>query len=148
MHWLKRLFGEPTKLETEARPKAPAMPETPSRPVTPATADSELVFSRKTLDPKPAPRGQERAVFLANIEEVLGNVVESIDTDKLLQEDYGLDELDVSECVQCAEEVWAVQLMPNPMGMSEYKDMLRRFPTLGAIIQEAEAAGANRLPRR
>jgi hypothetical protein len=87
-------------------------------------------------------------VFLAKVEEVFAELIESIDTAKLLQEGYGLDELEVSECVQWAEEVWAVQLLPNPMRLSEYKVMLRRFPTLEAIIQEAEAAGAERRSSR
>src|SRR4051812_34957784 len=102
MRWLKHLFGERTKPETEARPKTPAGPKTPSLPATPPEPKSETVFSRKTPDPKPAPRGQERAVFLAKVAEIFGEPVESIDTGKLLQEGYGLDELEVSECVQCA----------------------------------------------
>jgi hypothetical protein len=147
MQWLKQLFRERTKPETEAKPETLARPEAPSVPAAdpvPDASDKEPVFSRMTPNPKPAPPGQERSTFLAKVGDILADGAEPIDTGKLLQEDYGLDELGVSECVQIAEEVWAVQLMPNPMRMSDYDHMLRRFPTLAAIIQEAEGVAAER----
>ena len=147
MHWLRRLFGDRKKPETDVEPKIPDASETGFSPE-PPPADREIVFSRMTPDPKPAPRGQERGDFLIRIKIVLGDEVGSIDTSKFLQADYGLDEMNVSECVQLAEEVWAVQLMPNPMRMEDYRVMLRRFPTLEAIIQEAEAAAAARRSHR
>ena len=40
-----------------------------------------------------------------------------------------------------------MQLNPNPMRMSDFKAMLLRFPTLEAIMSEAEGVAAERLPR-
>lgn len=58
--------------------------------------------------------------------------------DARLVEDLGCADLDVSECVQIAEEIWGVQLMPNPMEVSDYAQMMKSFPNLRAIITAAE----------
>jgi hypothetical protein len=126
MQWLKRLLGKP---DVTAAPSA--------------AADSEISFSRASPDSPPAAPGQQRATFLAEVAVVLGPD-NPIDLNKSLQNDYGCADLDVSECVQCAEEVWGVQLLPNPMAVPDYEAMMRRFPTLESIAREAELAAAKR----
>jgi hypothetical protein len=116
-------------------------PAAPPRSSTP-------VFFRRTPNPKLAEAGQERATFLERVTIVLGADTGSPDPGKPLQDGgYGCDELDVSEIVQLAEEIWAVQLNPNPMTFSDFEAMVRRFPTLEAIMREAESAAAQRRPR-
>lgn len=57
-----------------------------------------------------------------------------------LVEVYGVDELEVFEYVQIAEDIWHVELNPNPMSDADFARMLSRFSTLDSIETAAEAA--------
>jgi hypothetical protein len=94
-------------------------------------------FTHESPNPVRAAPGAERQNFLSEAALVLGKPQAEIDAAKTLQGDYGCDELDVSECVQIAEEIWRVKLLPNPMTASEIEDLPARFPTLDAIIAAA-----------
>ena len=145
---LQRLLGARTSSAVSSAPAAHSgAPAAPVQTAAPGPAP-EQVFSRRTPNPQAAPPGQERATFLANVAPVFGEGAGPLDAAKPLQDGgYGCDELDVSELVQIAEEVWAVQLNPNPMRISDFKAMLRRFPTLEAIMSEAEGVAAERRAR-
>jgi len=152
MRWLQRLLGARTSSAVSSAPAAhsgvPAVPAQTAAPGAAPAAAREQVFSRRTPNPQAAPPGQERATFLAKVAPVFGEGAGPLDAAKALQDGgYGCDELDVSELVQIAEEVWAVQLNPNPMRMSDFEAMLRRFPTLEAIMSEAEGVAAERRAR-
>ena len=69
---------------------------------------------------------------------VLGCKPKAVNLQASLVHDFGCADLDVSECVQIAEEIWGVTLTPNPMEVSDYTNMIKRYPNLEAIIQEAE----------
>jgi hypothetical protein len=117
MGFLKRLFGG----RSEGR-----------------TAADEVTFSRSNVNPTSAAPGQERQVYVQRVSAILGRPVAELDLATPLIAKYGCDEMEVSECVQIAEEIWGVSLMPNPMKVSDYADMVKRFPCLDAIIGEAE----------
>ena len=95
-------------------------------------------FSRSTSARPPDELGTERQTFLEKAAEALERPAASLDLQASLVEQYGCADLDVSECVQAAEEIWGVQLMPNPMTTEDYAYLMRRLTTLQAIIDDAE----------
>ena len=108
----------------------------------PSPSESGPTFSRSSAMPSPAESGRERQHYLQLIAQIMDHPPDELELDASLADRYGCDELDVSECVQCAEEAWGVQLMPNPMTTEDYAYMLRRFDTLQQIINEAERRAA------
>jgi hypothetical protein len=99
---------------------------------------NDVTFSRYSPQPARSTPGQERQTYIQRVSKILGRPVAELDLAIPLIAKYGCDEMEVSECVQIAEEIWAVSLMPNPMHLSDYADMVKRFPSLEAIIGEAE----------
>lgn len=99
----------------------------------------EVVFHRTSLSPVEATPGTERQTFVREVAMVLECEPSGVNIEARLVEDLGCADLDVSECVQIAEEIWGVQLMPNPMKMSDFAKMMKSFPTLQSIIIAAEA---------
>jgi hypothetical protein len=95
-------------------------------------------FSRYSPQPAHSATGQERQTYIQRVAEILGRSSAELELDAPLISQYGCDEMEVSECVQIAEEIWSVALMPNPMQMSDYADIVKRFATLTEIIGEAE----------
>jgi len=85
------------------------------------------------------PPGQERAVFLREIASLLQLDPSEVDLRGNLVQVYGLDELEVFEYVQFAEDIWHVQLNPNPMDEEDFNHMMARFTTLDSIAAAAEA---------
>ena len=86
------------------------------------------------------PPGQERAVFLREVGLLLDLDASDIDVQENLVELYGVDELEVFEYVQIAEDIWHVHLNPNPMTEVDFANMVGRFATLDSIATAAEAA--------
>jgi hypothetical protein len=95
-------------------------------------------FTRSMAAHPPDQQGTERQAFLKNVAVILGKSPDALDLQASLVEHYGCADLDVSECVQVAEETWGVQLMPNPMTAEDYTYLMRRLTTLQAIIDDAE----------
>jgi hypothetical protein len=146
MRWFSRLFRKAKEVNSAAPRALSATPATTTKLPPPQPASTKApVFSRSTPNPQHAAQGQERATYLSRIAKCFSDIG-AIDPTKPFDE-LGLDELDVSECIQMAEEVWGVQLMPNPMTMSDFAEVRRRFPDLNAIAAEAEAATNVATPR-
>jgi hypothetical protein len=95
-------------------------------------------FTRSTAVRPPDQPGTERHAFLEKVAMILDRPPDALDVQASLVEHYGCADLDVSECVQVAEETWGVQLMPNPMTAEDYAYLMRRLTTLQAIIDDAE----------
>jgi hypothetical protein len=51
-------------------------------------------------------------------------------------QNYGCDELDVLECIQIAEDIWNVSLIPSPYS-AEVSEQLTKYRTLGSIQEAA-----------
>ena len=85
------------------------------------------------------PLDQERVVFLREVASLLELDPSEVDVRGNLVEVYGVDELEVFEYVQIAEDIWHVQLNPNPMSESDFTKMVGRFTTLDSIAAAAEA---------
>jgi hypothetical protein len=60
-----------------------------------------------------------------------------------LQEGYGLDELEVIEIIQLAEDAWGLSLMPNPFTSADAEKAVSEYRTLGAIIAACRAGGGD-----
>jgi len=88
------------------------------------------------------PPGQERTVFLGEVASLLELGPSEVDMRANLVEAYGVDELEVFEYVQIAEDIWHVQLNPNPMTESDFTTMVVRFTTLDSIAAAAEGKKA------
>jgi hypothetical protein len=99
---------------------------------------NDVTLTRSSPHPVQAAAGEERRTYIQQIAVVVERPAETIELSASLTKDYGCADMDVSECVQVAEEIWSVSLMPNPMRESDYADMMKRFPTLQAIVEEAE----------
>ena len=138
MQWLSRLFGKQTEPNTPHAGNPTPAPAATLAPRSSLDIPETMTFSRRTPNPQRAAQGQERATYLADVAKIFAEIG-AIDPAKTFK-DLGMDELEVSECIQMAEEVWGVQLMPNALAMSELEESIRRFPTLNAIAAEAEAA--------
>jgi len=104
----------------------------------PPAPKSEVTFSRSMASSPARTDPNKRQAFLEGVAVVLGKPADELDLNASLVDIYGCADLDVSECVQAAEETWSVQLMPNPMTTEDYAYMMRRLPTLKAIIDDAE----------
>jgi hypothetical protein len=70
--------------------------------------------------------------------------VDSLDLGAPMASRYGADELDIYECVQRAEDIWRVQLLPPTIPVQEFAAALKPFGTLAAIIAASEAAAQAR----
>ena len=99
-----------------------------------------MVISRGPSRPIRTKPGEERTTFLRQVATLLDTDYSSLDTTADLVEQYGVDELEVFEYVQIAEDVWRVVLNPNPMTDADFAEMRHRFTNLDAIITAAEAA--------
>ena len=99
-----------------------------------------MTISRGPPRPIPVPAGQERAVLFREIGSLLEVDASEVDVRGNLVEVYGVDELEVFEYVQIAEDIWHVQLNPNPMNEIDFTKMINRFTTLDSIAAAAEAA--------
>ena len=99
-----------------------------------------MTISRGPARSITVPPGQERAVFLREIGSLLELDATEVDVRGNLVEVYGVDELEVFEYVQVAEDIWRVQLNPNPMNDVDFARMLGRFTTFDSIATAAEAA--------
>jgi hypothetical protein len=86
--------------------------------------------------------GAERGVFLAEAAVVLEADPAQLDGGTTLTEEYGVDELEIFELVQIAEDIWRVRLNPNPMSAADFATMKGRFPTLDSIIDAARSASS------
>lgn len=85
-------------------------------------------------------RGHERTAFLAAAAVVLEVRADSLSLGASLSSRYGADELQVYECVQDAEEIWGVTLLPPVIPVGDFPAAVARFATLGALIEAAESA--------
>lgn len=90
------------------------------------------------------PPGSERQTFLAAAARALEVSVDSLDLAAPIVARYGADELQVYECVQRAEDIWRVQLLPERIPVPDFEAALEPFATLEAIIGAAEAAARRR----
>jgi hypothetical protein len=54
-----------------------------------------------------------------------------VDLGRDLWRNYGCDELDVLECIQTAEDIWNVSLVPSPYS-SEVSEQIERYRTLAS----------------
>jgi len=104
----------------------------------PPAPKSETTFNRSMSSSPTRTDLNKHEAFLEGVCVVLGKPANELDINASLVDVYGCADLDVSECVQVAEETWRVQLMPNPMTAQDYEYMMRRLPTLKAIIDDAE----------
>ena len=98
-------------------------------------------FSRGPRAVEAAP-GKERETFLNEVSTVLGRDPSELDVDLDLQEEYDCDELDVVECIQIAEDIWDVSLMPSPFTASDAEKALEKYKTLAIIVEEASRGKA------
>ncbi len=69
---------------------------------------------------------------------MLERPADALEPSATLLNEYSCDGMEVSECLQIAEEIWSASLMPNPMKESDHADMMKRFATLQAVIEKAE----------
>lgn len=106
-------------------------------PAPSATGEDEVMFRR--AEPQRPPTGS-RSDFMAQVAAILEVSAAQLDANASLVEGTGLTDLDICEFVQIAEEVWGVQLMPNPAPLSAMEGLTARFPTLEHIISAAEEA--------
>jgi hypothetical protein len=110
----------------------------------PPEVKPETTFSRNLPDAVASPQGRARKEYIDKVAVILAQPADQIDPEADLVSVHGLADLDIAECVQVAEEVWAVSLMPNPMQAADYDVMMRRMGTLAAIMAEAERIRAER----
>lgn len=99
-----------------------------------------MYFSRGSVRQFDFQPGEERAVFLREVAAILDVDPGEVETSAPLIDTYGVDEMEVFEFVQIAEDIWHVKLNPNPMSGSDFGAMERRFPTVDSIMTAAEAA--------
>ena len=100
--------------------------------------DGVIIRGRTT---KPTlPYGAEPGAFLAAAARALEVDVDRLDLGAPIVARYGADELQVYECVQLAEDIWRVQLLPPRIPVQEFGAALKPFGTLAAIIAAAETA--------
>ena len=99
-----------------------------------------MAISRGPARQFQTPPGAERATFLREVTQLLSTDDSDLDTAADLVDRYGVDELEVFEYVQIAEDVWHVVLNPTPMTNADFAEMNARFSTLETIMAAAEAA--------
>ena len=100
-------------------------------------------FTRGSPPTAAVPAAARRQVFLEQASAILDCSPDHLDPDASLEESYGCADLDILECVQAAEEVWGVQLCPNPMSTADFDYLVKRLPTLRAVIADAERRSAS-----
>ena len=61
---------------------------------------------------------------------------EELDVSLELQRDYDCDELDVLECIQIAEDIWNISIIPSPYS-SEISIPIGKYRTLASILEAA-----------
>lgn len=86
------------------------------------------------------PPGGERATFLREVALILETDPAALELTAPLAERYGVDDLEIYEYVQIAEDVWQVQLNSNPMTGGDFAEMATHLPSLEAIMVAAENA--------
>jgi len=79
-----------------------------------------VIIRGRTTPPTVRP-GSERAAFLAAAARALEVNVDSLDLGAPIIARYGADELQVYECVQRAEDIWRVQLLPPRIPLQEFQ---------------------------
>jgi hypothetical protein len=80
--------------------------------------------------------GAERETFIRETAALVGCKPEELDLVRDLQQGYGCDELDALECIQIAEDIWNVSILPNPLP-PDIAEQLGRYRTLASILQAA-----------
>ena len=80
-----------------------------------------------------------REVFLEAAAIALEVPTSDLSLDVSMVEEYGVDELQVLECVQAAEDVWGVRLLPETVSTQDLGGLLGRFKTLAALVAVAES---------
>jgi hypothetical protein len=101
---------------------------------------SQVSFTRGPAHPIAVKAGEERDAFVAAVAIILECHQKEVDLDGPLMERYGIDDLEVYECVQRAEDIWQVRLLPKAMPVSDFRPMVNRCTTLSAIVRAAESA--------
>jgi len=92
---------------------------------------------RRSIPTKP---GEERVTFLREVASTLGCDSSQLDPSASMTKRYGVDELEVFEYMQIAEDIWHVELNPDPMTVADFAEMMTHFRTLESIMAAAEAA--------
>ena len=95
---------------------------------------SDIVRGPKAVH---AAKGSERETFIREVAKVLNKQSGEIDINLDLNKDYSCDELDVLECIQVAEDVWNVTIIPSPY-TSDISKQIYKFKTLASIIEAAK----------
>jgi len=95
---------------------------------------------RRPFLPRTVRRGDELATFLNAASLALQLEGASPDLTADLTTSYGADELQVYECVQDAEEIWGVRLLPPSIPVAQFPQQVGKFTSLGAIVEAAESA--------
>lgn len=106
-------------------------------PAPPASETDEVMFRRGTPQRPPT---HSRPDFMARVAQIWGVSAEQIDPNAQLVDGTGLTDLDIAELVEFAEEIWGVQLIPNPAPLSVIEGLTARFPTIEHILAAAEVA--------
>jgi hypothetical protein len=88
-----------------------------------------------------SPPGTERETFTHGVASILKRKLEEIDLGRDLWRDYGCDELDVLECIQIAEDIWNVSLVPSPYS-ADVSEQVAKYRTLASILEAATRTGA------
>jgi len=100
----------------------------------PETTD-EIVMSRGPRAVHAEP-GRERETFTREVASILGCEPDAVDFSKNVWDGYDLDEIDVLEFIQIAEDVWQTTIIPSPYS-ADISDRVRSFSTLAAIVAAA-----------
>jgi hypothetical protein len=100
------------------------------------SVEREVQFSRGPKSVNAIP-GKEYETFLKEVATVVGCKPEEIDLNRQLQSGYGCDELDVVECIQIAEDVWNVSIVPNALYAQDASRIVQHYTTLNTIITDA-----------
>ena len=104
--------------------------------------DGVVIRGRST--PPTVRPGTERELFLAAAASALEVNPARLKLETPIIAGYQADELAVYECVQRAEDIWRVQLLPPRIPVQEFSGLLAAFGTLGDIVAAAEAASRAR----
>ena len=83
--------------------------------------------------------GEEERTFRREIAAILGSKPEELDLARDLWRS-GLDELDVYECIQVAEDIWNAALVPNPCPNYLFSELVRRYTTPASIMEMARSS--------
>jgi hypothetical protein len=122
MNFIRRLFGSGRKDASSSE-------------------SGDVIFTRGPQS-LAAPPGKEDETFLSEVALLLECEPNELDMTRDLQEGYGLDELEVIEIIQIAEDAWGVSLMPNPFTVADSDKAMSEYRTLDAIINGCKAGGS------